>query len=124
MLLIRFINKIVNSIKSRKLPNIEFFYNKVILQLLSVLKKNNYLDYKVINKRSYPSPLMEIKIIETKIKTLKLISKPSIKRVISYKDLLSIPFDCIISTSQGLMTKSEAIKNRTGGELLIKLELD
>jgi hypothetical protein len=74
MLLITFVNKLINSLKSKQSPKIKFFYNKLILQLLQVLENKNYLKYKIIDKRSYPSPLMEIDIITTKIKNLTFIS--------------------------------------------------
>lgn len=123
MLLITFVNKLINSLKSKQSPKIKFFYNKLILQLLQVLKNKNYLEYKIIDKRSYPSPLMEIDIIKTKIKNLTFISKPSIKRTTSYRDLMKLPFECILSTDKGLMTKKEAINNKVGGTVLIKVHL-
>jgi ribosomal protein S8 len=76
------------------------------------------MDYDIIMS----SQKAKIYIKELRIKKFTYISKPSRRVYIGYRKLLSIPYSCIISTSQGLMTKESAIKLKLGGVLLMKIE--
>jgi small subunit ribosomal protein S8 len=53
-----------------------------------------------------------------------LISKPGRRIYISYKDLNSFNFGFqlfLLRTSQGIITSQTALKNKIGGELLLKI---
>jgi len=123
MLHITFINKLINSLKSRRLPTLTFYYNKLILQTLRLLKDQKLLEYKILNVTTYPSPLIEIRIITSTIKSLTTISRPGLKKNISYQQLKRIPFLCLINTDKGLLTKDQAIHLKTGGQLLLKYQI-
>ena len=122
MLHITFINKIINSLKSRRLPKVTFHYNKLILETLRLLKNEKLLHYKIISVTTYPSPLMEMDIITSTIKNLTSISRPGLTKSISYQELKKIPFLCLINTDKGLLTKEQAIQLKTGGQLLLKYQ--
>lgn len=76
-MLIIFINKLVNSIKSKRDKTIIFYYNSRILELMRLLEKNNYITYKIISSQETPSPQLELSIVDSNIKNLTFISKPS-----------------------------------------------
>lgn len=115
---IRFVNKLVNSLRSRKLVPIEFQYNKLTLNLLKLLDNKNLIDYKIL---IHDEKKIKIEINSIKFKNLKAISKPGLVKNASYEQLKIISFDCILSTNKGLMTKEEAIEAKTGGQLLFKI---
>ena len=49
--------------------------------------------------------------------------KPSRVIHVSGKELEKISYNCLISTNKGILTKEEAIRNNTGGIILIKYEV-
>ena len=57
------------------------------------------------------------------IKNLTFISKPSRTVHIKYTKLLTVPYDCILSTNQGLITKKQALELGIGGILLLKIHV-
>tara|TARA_B110000091_G_scaffold81860_1_gene90184 strand:+ start:562 stop:960 length:399 start_codon:yes stop_codon:yes gene_type:complete len=120
-MLIIFANKLVNSIKSKRNKTIIFYYNNRVLELMRLLQKNNYIEYKIISRQERPSPQLELSIVSSNITNLTFISKPSRNVHIKYANLLRITYDCILSTNQGLITKKEALELGIGGILLIKI---
>jgi ribosomal protein S8 len=122
-MLIIFINKLVNSIKSKRDKTIIFYYNNRILELMRLLEKNNYIRYKLINRQETPSPEIELSIVSSNIKNLTFISKPSRTVHIKYTKLLTVAYDCILSTNQGLITKKHALELGIGGILLLKIHV-
>jgi len=54
---------------------------------------------------------------------LKLVSKPGLRIYMSADDLEGVkrPTTYIISTPKGVMTRSEAIKKRVGGEVIVEI---
>ena len=122
-MLIKFINKLVNNIKSKRDKTIIFYYNNRILELMRLIEKNNYIRYKLINRQETPSPEIELSIVSSNIKNLTFISKPSRTVHIKYTKLLTVAYDCILSTNQGLITKKHALELGIGGILLLKIHV-
>ena len=94
------------------------------LNILKVLKEEGFItDYVVIedNKQNIIEVTLKYNNNEAVIKGLKRISKPGLRK---YADVDSLPKVlhglgiAIISTSKGVMTDSEARKQKVGGEIL------
>ena len=94
------------------------------LNILKVLKEEGFItDYVVIedNKQNVIEVTLKYNNNEAVIKGLKRISKPGLRK---YADVDSLPKVlhglgiAIISTSKGVMTDSEARKQKVGGEIL------
>ena len=112
----------------RSLTKIEIPFSNFRLKILEVLKKEGYIinfnisDSKVKTKLI----LVDLKYYEGQpvIKEIKRISKPG-RRV--YSKATSIPKVlnglglAILSTSKGVMSDSEAIKNNLGGEIICRI---
>ena len=112
----------------RSLNKIDVPFSNFRSKVLEVLKKEGYIiDYEISEAKN------KIKIISVKlkyydgqpvIKEIKRISKPG-RRVYSRAD--SIPRVhgglglAILSTSKGVMSDSEAIKNNLGGEVICRV---
>ena len=98
------------------------------LKILEVLKKEGYIiDFKTdIDKKNIKFLLVDLKYYEGQpvIKEIKRISKPG-RRV--YSKATSIPRIrnglgvAILSTSKGVMSDSDAIKNNLGGEIICRI---
>lgn len=94
------------------------------LNILKVLKEEGFItDYKVIedNKQNVIEVTLKYNNNEAVIKGLRRISKPGLRK---YTDVDNLPKVlhglgiAIISTSKGVMTDSEARKQKVGGEVL------
>ncbi|MBP5445770.1 MAG: 30S ribosomal protein S8 [Acholeplasmatales bacterium] len=94
------------------------------LNILKVLKEEGFItDYKVIedNKQNTIEVTLKYNNNEAVIKGLRRISKPGLRK---YTDVDNLPKVlhglgiAIISTSKGVMTDSEARKQKVGGEVL------
>ena len=94
------------------------------LNILKVLKEEGFIaDYVVIEdkKQNVIEVTLKYNNNEAVIKGLKRISKPGLRK---YADVDSLPKVlhglgiAIISTSKGVMTDSEARKQKVGGEIL------
>ena len=112
----------------RSLNKIDIPYSNFRFKILEVLKKEGYIinykltDSKVTNK----TIVVDLKYYEGQpvIKEIKRVSKPG-RRV--YSKATSIPKVlnglgvAILSTSKGVMSDSEAIKNNLGGEIICRV---
>ena len=104
------------------------FKSKLNLNVLSVLKDEGYIrDFKNIEERKGVNSIkIDLKYYNGTpvIKKIKRISKPG-RRV--YSRATSIPRVhnglglAILSTSKGVMSDSEAIKNNLGGEIICRV---
>lgn len=119
MLTITFINKLKNTFKRFK--EIEFYYNKNILECLELFRFNGWLDFhlELDTKRKKG----KLTLTKCTIKDIKLVSKPSRVVIKNYRQLIPIRENCILSTSQGLMTKEESYQRKIGGIVLMKIIL-
>ena len=112
----------------RSLNKIVVPFSKFRFEILEVLKKEGYIIdfYLEENKDKIKSILVVLKYYEGQpvIKEIKRVSKPG-RRV--YSRATSIPRVhnglglAILSTSKGVMSDSEAIKNNLGGEIICRV---
>ena len=111
------LNEIMNIKKAKKLELSIKRYSEFLLNLFGLLKKLNYLDYKIENKE------LRVKIKETlnECKAIKPRFNVSIEEIEKYirRFLPSRDFGfLIISTNKGLMTHQEALEKNIGGSLI------
>ena len=112
----------------RSLNKINVPFSNFRLKILEVLKKEGYIvNFKTdIDKKNIKFLLVDLKYYEGQpvIKEIKRISKPG-RRV--YSKATSIPRIrnglgvAILSTSKGVMSDSDAIKNNLGGEIICRI---
>ena len=112
----------------RSLNKIEIPFSNFRLKILEVLKKEGYIiNFNIDDgKNKIKSILVDLKYYEGQpvIREIKRISKPG-RRV--YSRATSIPRVhnglglAILSTSKGVMSDSEAIKNNLGGEIICRV---
>lgn len=101
---------------------VEFKKTKFVYALAKALDKAGILngvevkEDVIISKLSYKSKVPVLM-------DLKLISKPGLRTYMSSDQLGSFrgPAVYIVSTSKGIMTSTEAIKNRLGGEVIAQI---
>ena len=112
----------------RSLNKINIPFSNFRLKILEVLKKEGYIiDFNINNgKQKIKFLSVDLKYYEGQpvIKEIKRISKPG-RRV--YSKSTSIPKVlnglglAILSTSKGVMSDTDAIKNNLGGEIICKV---
>ncbi len=112
----------------RSLNKISIPFSVFRSKILEVLKKEGYIiDFKIDkNKDNQKTIFVDLKYYEGQpvIREIKRVSKPG-RRVYSRAD--SIPRVhsglgvAILSTSKGVMSDSEAIKNNLGGEVICRI---
>ncbi len=112
----------------RSLNKINIPFSNFRLKILEVLKKEGYIiDFNIDNgKQKIKFLSVDLKYYEGQpvIKEIKRVSKPG-RRV--YSKATSIPKVlnglglAILSTSKGVMSDSDAIKNNLGGEIICKV---
>ncbi len=112
----------------RSLNKINIPFSNFRLKILEVLKKEGYIiDFNIDNgKKKIKFLSVDLKYYEGQpvIKEIKRVSKPG-RRV--YSKATSIPKVlnglglAILSTSRGVMSDTDAIKNNLGGEIICKV---
>ena len=112
----------------RSLNKINIPFSNFRLKILEVLKKEGYIiDFNIDNaKQKIKFLSVDLKYYEGQpvIKEIKRVSKPG-RRV--YSKATSIPKVlnglglAILSTSKGVMSDTDAIKNNLGGEIICKV---
>ena len=112
----------------RSLNKINMPFSNFRLKILEVLKKEGYIiDFNIDNdKKKIKFLSVDLKYYEGQpvIKEIKRVSKPG-RRV--YSKATSIPKVlnglglAILSTSKGVMSDSDAMKNNLGGEIICKV---
>jgi len=112
----------------RSLNKIEIPFSNFRLKILEVLKKEGYIiNFNIDNgKNKIKSILVDLKYYEGQpvIKEIKRISKPG-RRVYSRADSIPRVLNglglAILSTSKGVMSDAEAVKNNLGGEIICRI---
>ena len=112
----------------RSLTKIVIPFSNFRLKILEVLKKEGYIiNFNISDdKNKIKSILVDLKYYEGQpvIKEIKRISKPG-RRVYSRADSIPRVLNglglAILSTSKGVMSDSEAIKNNLGGEVICRI---
>ncbi len=112
----------------RSLNKINIPFSNFRLKILEVLKKEGYIiDFNIDNgKKKIKFLSVDLKYYEGQpvIKEIKRVSKPG-RRI--YSKATSIPKVlnglglAILSTSKGVMSDTDAIKNNLGGEIICKV---
>jgi small subunit ribosomal protein S8 len=112
----------------RSLNKINMPFSNFRLKILEILKKEGYIiDFNIDNgKKKIKFLSVDLKYYEGQpvIKEIKRVSKPG-RRV--YSKATSIPKVlnglglAILSTSKGVMSDTDAIKNNLGGEIICKV---
>ena len=118
----------IRNAQMRLLNNVKIPGSKFRAKILDVLKKEGYIsDYKIIkDSNSLGSLSVDLKYNNGQpvIREIDRISKPG-RRIYAKAD--SIPKIqnglgvAILSTSKGVMSDSEAIKNNLGGEIICRI---
>lgn len=123
--------RLLNSIKNASITNTEFVCvnsNKLVQSVIRIMYREGLiLSYKVRRKENYFNNTSEVLIYlryyynKSILKRLKIISSPSRKIHISYKNITRI--SCknrvfIFTTTKGLLTLDECKKKKVGGILL------
>ena len=112
----------------RSLNKIVIPFSNFRLKILEVLKKEGYIiNFNISDdKNKIKSILVDLKYYEgqTVIKEIKRISKPG-RRVYSRADSIPRVLNglglAILSTSKGVMSDTEAVKNNLGGEIICRI---
>ncbi len=112
----------------RSLNKIEIPFSNFRLKILEVLKKEGYIiNFNISDgKNKIKSILVDLKYYEGQpvIKEIKRISKPG-RRVYSRADSIPRVLNglglAILSTSKGVMSDAEAVKNNLGGEIICRI---
>lgn len=110
-----------------KKENIKFPYSKNDSAIAEILVVNKFID-SVEKKGRGIKRILDIKLKYTNgegaISGLTLMSKPSRKIYLGYKEIKPVKYGygiMVISTPMGIMTNKEARKNKVGGEALFKI---
>lgn len=95
---------------------------KIIYEIANTMKKMGYL-MEVTKKDETLSITLAYSNKKPVIMDLKLVSRPGYRRYVNVSELESFkgPEKYILSTPKGVISSSEAIKSRTGGELIVKI---
>ncbi len=112
----------------RSLNKIEIPFSNFRLKILEVLKNEGYIVSMNINdnKNKTKSILVDLKYYEGQpvIKEIRRVSKPG-RRVYSRANSIPKVLNglglAILSTSKGVMSDSEAVKNNLGGEIICRI---
>jgi small subunit ribosomal protein S8 len=105
---------------------VEVPFTKMTSNIVNILKTEGFIqDFEVVSEGINKTILISLKYTGKKripiITTLKRVSKPGVRVYMGAKNLPRILGNlgiAIVSTSQGLMTDSEARKMKIGGEIL------
>lgn len=100
--------------------SISLMYSKVILSILKLLEKEGYLG-KAIKEDSKIKVFLKYNGRIPSLTDLKRVSKPSLRIYRRVRDLPKVMGGlgiAIISTPKGVMTDTEARKQKVGGEVL------
>mgnify|MGYP003442805582 FL=1 len=117
------LTRIRNAVKAHH-QTVEVPYSKIKENILQILKKHNFIeDYTVVKTGQFP--MLEITLNEERKElNLRRVSKPGQRIYIKKEQLKQIRSGLgltIVSTSQGLMTNSEAHRKSLGGELICEV---
>ena len=110
------LNQIMNAKKARKKEVVIKRYSNFLLNVLDLMKKLNFLNYKIEDRKLK----IEIKNIN-ECKAIKPRFNVSVEEIEKYvrRFLPAKNFGyIIISTSKGLMTNEEAVEKNIGGSLI------
>lgn len=101
---------------------VEFPKTNLVLAVAKTLKKEGFLDT-VAEKDNQITVTLAIFMKKPVLSNVKIISRPGLRIYKNVDELLAIktPETFILSTPKGVMAHKEAIKQRTGGEVIAKV---
>jgi small subunit ribosomal protein S8 len=122
------LTRIRNSNRARH-PEVTFSRSNLKEEMCRILKREHFIkDYEVIKDNRQGK--IKVKLAygrdrESFINGLRCISRPGLRRYLSYKDLLKgtrrRPGLFILSTSKGVMTDKECGEAKAGGEVICEV---
>ena len=118
---------IKNAQKAKK-ESVKLPYSNFDFAIAEILAKKGYVE-NVAKKGRMPKRIIEVKIKydaagQGAITGIKVLSKPSRRLYSGYSELRTVKQGygvSIVSTSKGVMTSSEARKQKVGGQLLFEI---
>lgn len=118
--------KIKNAEKARK-ESIQVPYSKFDFQVAKLLADSGFLgnvQKKVVGRKNMLEVELKYSGAQPALSDFKVISKPSRRMYIGYRELKPIRQDfgvAVLSTPAGVMTNKDARKNKVGGEYLFQV---
>lgn len=121
------LTKIKNA-QAAKLPSVKAPFSKMDLAVAELLQKHNFVDA-VEKKGRLPKRIIDVKLRYSSegvgaITGIEFLSKPSRRVYGGYRELTPVLSGygvLIVSTPKGIMTGTDAKKEKTGGALLFKI---
>ena len=117
----------IKNAQAAKKDHIKMPYSTFDEAVATVLAKNKYVEA-VTKKGRNPKRILEVELKyddgKGPINGIKLLSKPSRKLYIGYKDIHRVKQGygiLVLSTPEGIMTGGEARKRKLGGQLLFEI---
>lgn len=117
----------IKNAQAVKKENIKVAYSKMDEAVLEILTKNHLVD-SYEKKGRGPKKVLDIKLRYDEgrgvISGIKIISKPSRRLYLGYRDLKPVMHGygfSVLSTPKGVMTNKEARKSKMGGEILFSI---
>lgn len=105
----------INNARNLESKKINVVKTNENIAIISKLEKEGYITVVEITKNA-------IRLIPNSIQKIKVISTPGRRIYRSWKDLKQgYSYITLIRTSQGIITSSEAIVKKLGGEILLKI---
>lgn len=116
-----FLIRVKNAAKVRK-RELAVSKTKAVMAVAKVLKKEGILE-SVTEKKGELIVKLAFRRKEPVLLDLKLVSKPGLRIYMGVEELERIkkPSILILSTSKGVMSSSEALKMRLGGEVIVEV---
>ncbi len=115
--------KIKNAQKARK-ETMKTRYSKMDKAVIDILEKKGFIKNSEVKGKGYKKYIEADLTGKRNIKGVKILSKPSVKEYIGYRDIKSVRSGfgvLVLSTPQGVMTGNEAKKSGVGGQLLFEI---
>ncbi len=118
------LTRIRNASKA-KLPRFMLPSSKMKLSIVKVLEEEGYIDgYEIVDEP--PQPLLRVELkydedLDPSVAGLKRISKPGLRIYTGYSEIRHVMGGVgisLVSTSQGVMTGSQARRRKLGGEVI------
>ncbi len=103
-------------------------YSKLNYSIAKILEKEGLISKaEILTDKKSPIKKIEISLLDSSISRVftevKVISKPSAHNFLSAQKVKGFrePGVVIMTTSKGVMTRNDAIKNKIGGEILFRI---
>jgi small subunit ribosomal protein S8 len=120
------LSEVKNATRAKK-DKITFPFSKMDFAILTKLVEYGYLksaEKEVVGKKNFITVRLAYKHKEPAVNDFKIMSKPSRHTYADYRSLPTIMHGhglSMLSTSKGIMTGSEAKKQKVGGEYLFEI---